>query len=302
VVAASCSGRRPAHPTLQWRRQLDVRTTPDHLSRLIDTSQHGEAGAITPLIGAGWTPFVVDVGASDGRTLSNSFPFLSLGWSGILIEPLPAAFERLSALYADRGDVACVQAACGARDGVAELQVGADPLGMTSTLTTRTSSETVTVPVRSLTSVLASAGAPSEPAALFVDAEGMDYEVLSGLDFDRFRPRIVITEDDMRDPDKHAAKARLLEDRGYVLYATVGNSIWAGEDVVREALGVRGPVAAPVTDREGALRRVAIDIVVRRCLELEARRDELWHELTVLRESRSWRMTRPLRALVARLR
>jgi FkbM family methyltransferase len=284
-------------------REVDPRTTQSHLAGLVDTSEHGEASVITPLIGDGWTPFVVDVGASDGRTLSNSFPFLALGWSGVLVEPLPAAFETLAARYADRSDVVCVQAACGAADGSGVLHVGADPLGMGSTLMpTRAPGPTVSVPVRSLTSVLASSAAPPEPAALFVDAEGMDYEVLTGLDFDRFRPRVIVTEDDIQQREKHAAKVRLLEEQGYVLYAPVGNSIWVVEDVLGEALGVREITRGPVTDREGALGRVAGEILVRRCFELEHRRDEIWRELTVLRESRSWRMTRPLRELVERLR
>jgi FkbM family methyltransferase len=268
-------------------------TAASHLARLVDTSQHGEASAITPLIGADWTPFVVDVGASDGRTLSNSFPFLALGWSGVLVEPLPSAFERLRSRYADRDDVVCVQAACGEADGSAELAVGSDPLGMTSSLGTRgASARTVNVPVRTLTSVLSSSGAPAEPAILSVDAEGMDYEVLAGLDFDRFRPRVVVTEDDLRQPDKHAAKVRLLEERGYVVYAQVGNSIWVTEEIA----------PGRATDREGALRRVDSEILARRCLELEAARDEIWREFTVLRESHSWRMTRPLRVAAERLR
>jgi hypothetical protein len=40
--------------------------------------------------------YFVDVGAYDGVTFSNSLFFeRHLGWSGICIEPLPAAFEKL---------------------------------------------------------------------------------------------------------------------------------------------------------------------------------------------------------------
>ena len=38
-------------------------------------------------------------------------------------------------------------------------------------------------------------GAPTRPGMLLIDAEGMDFEVLNGLDFDRYRPTIIVTEE-----------------------------------------------------------------------------------------------------------
>ena len=41
----------------------------------------------------------VDIGAYDGVTLSNSYFFeQTLGWTGICIEPIPAAFEKLKSI------------------------------------------------------------------------------------------------------------------------------------------------------------------------------------------------------------
>jgi hypothetical protein len=40
----------------------------------------------------------------------------------------------------------------------------------------------------------------------------------------------------------------------------------------------------------------------RRCAELERSRDEIWQQLVVLQSSRSWRLTRPLRAAGRKLR
>jgi hypothetical protein len=40
----------------------------------------------------------------------------------------------------------------------------------------------------------------------------------------------------------------------------------------------------------------------RRCAELERSRDEIWQQLMVLQSSRSWRLTRPLRAAGRKLR
>ena len=67
------------------------------VSDFVDVSQHGEAGNLDALVQADWPRYLVDVGAHDGRSLSNSFPFLQIGWAGTLVEPLPSAFERLDA-------------------------------------------------------------------------------------------------------------------------------------------------------------------------------------------------------------
>ncbi len=98
-------------------------------------SQNGEAGVVATLVEPGWPQYLVDVGAHDGHSLSNSYPFLQVGWSGVLVEPLPQAFGRLEARYADRPDVSCVQAAIADSNGEMPLAVGDDgPSPMTSSL------------------------------------------------------------------------------------------------------------------------------------------------------------------------
>ncbi len=41
------------------------------------------------------TPFIIDLGAFDGKTLSNSRLFFEMGWSGICVEAHPKTFEKL---------------------------------------------------------------------------------------------------------------------------------------------------------------------------------------------------------------
>jgi FkbM family methyltransferase len=249
----------------------------------VDVSQHGEAGMLAALVGDGWPRYLVDVGAHDGRSLSNSFPFLQLGWSGILVEPLPQAFSQLSTLYRDRPDVRCVEAACAAEEGEMALAVGDDaPVAMTSAL--RPGGE-LTVRVRTLTSLLDEYAAPSDFSLLLVDAEGMDREVLAGLDFDRWRPRVVVVEGDAKVP-------------GYRLYTVVAgtNSIWLRADLAPT------DGSEPLLTPEEAIRTIPRDILERRCAELERSRDEIWRRLMVVESSRSWALTRPLRELARRVR
>ena len=250
----------------------------------MDVSQHGEAGILAALIEADWPRYLVDVGAHDGRSLSNSYPFLQQGWAGVLVEPLPAAFERLESLYRERSDVRCVQAACASSEGEMPLAIGDDAaLPMTSTLRPGGKRE-VTVTVRTLSSLLEECGAPEDFSLLLIDAEGMDEAVLSGLDFERWRPRVVVTEGDAP-----------LAAEGYLLYTVVGetNSIWVRADL---ANGAGEPLLSPAE----AIRTIPREILEARCAELERSRDEIWRRLVVLETSRSWALTRPLRALALR--
>jgi hypothetical protein len=173
---------------------------------------------------------------------------------------------------------------------------------MTSTLDARRAGgETIRVTVKSLTSLLDEHEAPADFSLLFVDAEGVDLEVLAGLDFDRYRPRVIVTEDDVANAARHADKYLLLQRRGYVLYTVVGatNSVWISGS--SEAEPESGP-PAPLLTPEEAIRTVSRPALERRCAELERSRDEIWQQLQTLTTSRSWRLTRPLRRLGSRLR
>jgi glycosyltransferase involved in cell wall biosynthesis len=81
---------------------------------------------------------------------------------------------------------------------------------------------------RNFASTHATQQIPPDFGLLTIDAECMDLEVLQGLDFSRWRPRIIITEDYM---PKFPAKSELLKKNGYQLRTQIaGNSIWtAGE-------------------------------------------------------------------------
>lgn len=70
---------------------------------------------------------LLDIGANDGVTFSNSRAFLLSGWSGYLIEPT-TAYHTLSELYKDNSKVKTLQAAIGDNTGVGELFVAPDTL------------------------------------------------------------------------------------------------------------------------------------------------------------------------------
>jgi len=199
-----------------------------------DTSQHGEYLFLRRLIEPSFPRFIVDVGANDGQRNSNSFPFLARGWSGILIEPNPRVFARLQALYQKNEDVRTLNFACARSPGKLPLFLGKDgEIGEFATLSTQdneyyraTRTKTsIEVTIERLTTLLQQSRCPREFGILSVDTEGFDYEVLASLDFDQFRPRIIITEDENTDDE---SKFKLLQSQGYAfLRRFTRNSIWS---------------------------------------------------------------------------
>lgn len=61
---------------------------------------------------------ILDIGANDGKTFSNSLALIEKGWQAVLVEPSPSTFEKLMALHkGTKNDVVCVKAAIGAYNG-----------------------------------------------------------------------------------------------------------------------------------------------------------------------------------------
>src|SRR5205823_4844967 len=80
----------------------------------------------------------------------------------------------------------------------------------------------IEVPARTLDDILTEAGAPSRFDFLSVDVEGHELEVLSGFDFVRWRPRLVLLEDHVGNLGKH----RFMRAAGYQLIRRVENNGW----------------------------------------------------------------------------
>jgi FkbM family methyltransferase len=202
-----------------------------------DHSQAGETTFLRKLVKRlECQKWVIDVGANDGVTFSNSLPFVKLGWRAILIEPAPAVFKKLIVNCRGRETATCLQIACCDKSGEADLYFGTDgEEGFKSTLCKsdnewfrrERSSKSVSVRTDTLTNILKRYQAPNRPGILLGDSEGMDYEVLLGLDFEQFRPTVIVTEEYEWEPEKHAEKYALLIRANYSLVQKIGcNTLW----------------------------------------------------------------------------
>lgn len=199
----------------------------------MDTSQHKEYELLRSKVPDDAHRLVVEVGAYDGITYSSSYPFVHKGWSLIAIEPHPHIYQLLCKTHVGNDNVTCINMACSNIQGTLPLYIGkGDDTTMLSTLDPQTSGAlaerksgvSVDVQVDTLTNVLLTNRVPKQFGLLIVDTEGMDFEVLQGLDFSYFHPDVICTEDyELKD----AAKAELLQQQGYAFLTRIScNSIW----------------------------------------------------------------------------
>lgn len=155
----------------------------------------------------------VEAGAYDGYRYSNTYYLERLrGWSGVLVEPIPASFRRC---VRDRPRSHVFQCALVAADGPQSVVMSYG--GPTSAVHCGHANPPafgwergyeVSVRARSLTAVLDEAGVTAIDF-MSIDVEGFELEVLRGLDLERFAPAYMLVETNGRDD----AIAELLGER-----------------------------------------------------------------------------------------
>lgn len=202
---------------------------------LNDYSQAGETVCIRELLQKkhGETGFFVEIGANDGVTVSGTYGLMRKGWSGLSVEANPAVFERLEQNLKKFPKVKTICAAVAPKKGSIKLYLGKnDPQGLLSTISTESSAwfeahrseDYIDVTAIPLTELLDEQGVPLNFDLLVVDTEGMDYEILLTLDFQKYHPKLIVTEDYL---PKNAIKFQLLERAGYTFTRQVGcNTFW----------------------------------------------------------------------------
>lgn len=149
----------------------------------------------------------LDIGANDGEILSMSRALALLDWSGVCVEPSPAAFPRLHSLYPDGSSVRCIQAAIVSRDGPITLWESGTHLkkGDVALLSTTIPQERFRwinsgekfskVSVRGITfATLMKETGVKKFDFISIDAEGADYTILSQINLTDVGCRMLCVE------------------------------------------------------------------------------------------------------------
>jgi len=167
----------------------------------------------------------LEVGANDGISLSNTYYFEQLGWRCILIEPNRDCCNKIRSWRR----ASLFECAASEKEGSAVLHVGSGSDDVYSSLdieqlaASRDRYRPVVVRTRTLDSMLEEAGVASLNFVT-IDVEGHEYQALQGFSLDRWKPRLVLVEDnsDMADceVEQHMRQA------GYFRFWRSGGNDW----------------------------------------------------------------------------
>jgi methyltransferase, FkbM family len=178
---------------------------------LLMPSQYGEDVLLWKFFKNKRDGFYIDVGAYDGVGFSNTYFFEAIGWNGILIEPVPQFYESclaarphsrvINAVVSDGKKRATEFSIAEGDNGVGTLSFAGEDKRQVGRIEKEGGRvRTTRLPSCSLNEVLTSHQGTID--FLSIDVEGKEMDVLRGFDLNKFRPRVVIVEDNSNGVDK----------------------------------------------------------------------------------------------------
>lgn len=150
----------------------------------------GEVALMRPHLPPGPATYV-DVGAAEPESCSNTWPFYSEGWHGLLIEPLPTYWYRLLRL---RPRDRLLPIAVSNEKGFAQLRACESCSSIRPDWNIREHAQLI-VETDTLANILADYPEIRDQCQLCsIDVEGWERQVLQGIDWKTFRPAVFVIE------------------------------------------------------------------------------------------------------------
>jgi FkbM family methyltransferase len=196
-------------------------------------SQYGEERILQSFFSNKKNGFLVDVGAMDGITYSNSrFLIEKYDWSGILVEPLPEYVEKLNLLYDNNDNVIIKPYACLDKELLVDFyQYSEAEEASVSTMSQNFKNRVIKAhgdkfkkePIKVKTITLNNIINNNKVDFLSIDCEGVDMEVLSSNNWNKNRPSLICVEHSMDQEILHS----FMKNIGYKEYShTAGNTFF----------------------------------------------------------------------------
>jgi FkbM family methyltransferase len=225
------------NPAKSCASPQQVETLLSECRQYFETPNFEECRLILEAFGFAREGFFIEVGANHPQRNSLTYLLERLGWSGILVDPLTACYEKLVKARPRSRSFRC---ACVGPDKVGTLTLHA-PYPMSEAATVEKNVDdfdmqyafTETCDAVTLDSLVEQVK-PARIDFLSLDTEGTEMDVLLGFDLARHRPRLILIEDKLY----HLTKHRYLVARGYrLLKRTMLNNWYVRAD--EQDLGIR---------------------------------------------------------------
>lgn len=160
---------------------------------------------------------VLDIGANDGKTLSNSLSCIERGWNATLVEPSNKCFKMLTELHKDNSKIECFKVAIGLSTGLAYFyesgQHAVNHYGENHSLlsslkqeeTTKWSEESFTKTEVTLWDfkTLLQHTKYIKYDLITIDAEGFDYDILTQINLTQVGCQMLIVENNGTEQNKY---------------------------------------------------------------------------------------------------
>ena len=206
-------------------------------------SQNGEDFLLHEIFREKKKGFFVEVGCIDGKRFSNTFIFEKKGWDGLCVEAHSGYIELLKE---NRPKSVVCHCAVGAKD-IKYVKFFANSRGSLSTLDSSQESsfrekygeyftgfEEQRVPQKKLDTIFQNYNI-TEIDILSLDIEGYEIEALKGLNFDKYRPLVLVVEADS--PEHERQLDNLLYPKGYLKSVKIsGNIFYLTDPVMRDRI------------------------------------------------------------------
>jgi FkbM family methyltransferase len=178
--------------------------------------------------------FYIDIGANDGKSLSNTIFFEKLGWHGICIEPLPDVFNSLR----QNRSCDCFNIAIDNTSGDSREFIKASGVEMLSGLNnqmTKSHKERIVnekgkiekIYVKTLTFDDLMRGYPDRRYIDFmsIDVEGAELSILKTIDFNKFKFGLITVENNEEIKGSGETMKKYMQEQGYKIYLNLGIDI-----------------------------------------------------------------------------
>jgi FkbM family methyltransferase len=212
-------------------------------------SQFGEDKILFEIFHKKTSGICVEVGANNGIDDSTSLFFEKIGWKCILVEPNPALCQQIRAVrkallyeYAasNRSDTKILYIVEGAArsDGLSTLSVKKEDHDRIKSH--GFSTRTVQVCTRTLDEILTDAKINGNIDFISIDVEGHEHEALQGLSLEKWKPTILLIEDNSKFENNFVNG--YLEKFGYFRFMRTGVNDWYAHKTNKQFVNTKNKI------------------------------------------------------------